>query len=124
MTSSELQVRSYLAQKLGTNRNECEDALAYNLQNGAFALADGATEAFDSRFWAQLLTRAWVRYGRPVSRDPFVEMAQCLSERTRRRWVKKKLAWYAEEKARSGSYAAFIGMVFEFEYSGLQWRSI
>ena len=123
--SLRLQVQTYSLWKLGANRGECEDALASNMRTGAIAVADGATEAFDSRYWARLLARAWVRCGIAVTVPSFLQLAQCLGQRAHRRWENRKLSWYAEEKARVGSYAAFVGALFQAEgENAYRWQVI
>src|SRR5579864_6363613 len=105
---SAFEVQRYLTQKAGSERRECEDALAYSCSRGIFAVADGATEAFDSRYWAKLLVRGWMLTPEGCNRASFLEMAQRLGERAHHRWQNRKLSWYAEEKAKAGSYAAFV----------------
>ena len=53
-------LRQFLHPKTGHTPAECEDAIAYNLGNNRFAIADGATEAFDARNWAEQLVVSWV----------------------------------------------------------------
>lgn len=102
---------TYLAAKEGTSFAECEDAIYVSEERQLFAVADGATEAFASRYWARFLVRAWGRSDLAlVTRDTFVEFAGRLGDRAQQRWHRKTLAWYAEEKARSGSFAAFAGI--------------
>src|SRR5213595_4216875 len=55
-----LQVQQFLLPKDGAEASECEDAIGVNMAAGRFAVADGATEAFDARSWAQLLAEGWV----------------------------------------------------------------
>jgi hypothetical protein len=75
---------------------------------GRFALADGATEAYDSGRWARLLARAWtatpVTSGEDVG-DALYRLGQALH----RSWLRRPLAWYAEEKAQQGSFATLLG---------------
>lgn len=122
MNPFSLQVQAYLTQKLGTDRNECEDAVAFSLSTGAFAVADGATEAFGSRYWSRLLVKTWVRFPSASQKSPFLEMVHHLGERATQRWKNKNLPWYAEEKARAGSFAAFVGLTFEYANDTLRWR--
>lgn len=126
MTASHRQpvVRPYLLQKSGVQRSECEDAVACHRRCGAFAVADGATEAFDSRYWARLLVRAWTRNPAAGSREAFLQLVQRLGERAHHRWQNRKLAWYAEEKAKTGAYAAFVGLTLKAARHGMLWRAI
>jgi Protein phosphatase 2C len=124
MTHFGVEVQHYLTQKLGTDRNECEDSVGFSLGRNAFAVADGATEAFASRYWSRLLVKSWVRHPLASPKSQFLEMARLLGERVTRRWSSKQLPWYAEEKARAGSFAAFVGAVLEFENERIRWRAI
>jgi len=90
----------------------------------AFAVADGATEASASRYWARLLAKSWVRSPSASQKHAFLDLAHRLGERTTEKWGKKKLPWYAEEKAKAGSYAAFAGVTFDVEDIGLGWRAL
>jgi hypothetical protein len=38
------------------------------------------------------------------------------------RWKNRRLPWYAEERAREGSFAAFVGLVFETADDILRWH--
>jgi hypothetical protein len=117
-----LHVKSYLTQKLGNERNECEDAIAFYLDTNAFAVADGATEGFGSRYWSRLLVRSWVRYPSASQKSAFLELVRRLGERASERWKNKPLPWYAEERAKEGAFAAFVGMTFENTDGGLRWH--
>jgi hypothetical protein len=122
MNSFALQVQWYLTQKIGNNRDECEDAIAFRLSNNAFAIADGATEAFGSRYWSRLLVKSWVRHPSASQKSSFLEMVQRLGERVTERWTNKPMPWYAEERAKEGSFAAFVGTTFEIKNDVLRWR--
>jgi Protein phosphatase 2C len=117
-----LHVQTYLTHKLGNERHECEDAIAFSLAKGTFAVADGATEAFDSRFWSRLLVKTWVR--RPSQKSLFLKLVNQLGQRAAERWGKKQLPWYAEEKAKAGSFAAFVGATFETVNTSMQWHVV
>lgn len=118
-----LEVHSYLTHKLGNEPADCEDALCFNRENGCFAVADGATEAFDSGYWARILTRAWVRWPCTTAGE-LVALAALLAGRIDRRWQRKALPWYAEEKARHGAFAAFIGLQLSFRGDAVEWHAI
>lgn len=78
---------------------------------GRFAIADGATEGFDSRRWARLLVRSW-RSGGLYTKD-YEELAnniKRLGDHLAKKWTRRKLPWYLEEKARMGAHAAFLGL--------------
>ena len=72
------------------------------------AVADGATETSFSGQWARQLVRAFGN-GDLAERDWTAQLAKEQS-----RWLhtvqRKPLPWYAEEKARSGAFAALLGL--------------
>lgn len=104
---------------------ECEDAIAVNKARTVFAVADGATEAYDSRSWARLFVRAWVRIEPPAfEMEDFAPLLRDLGRRLHRKWSLRKLPWYAEEKAQSGSFLAFVGLRFRLVDDSVGWSAI
>ncbi|HEV3469032.1 MAG TPA: hypothetical protein VG148_06905 [Pyrinomonadaceae bacterium] len=96
-----------------------------NIRAGRFAVADGATEAFDAGSWARALAGSWVeRETVPLTVEEFGAWAAEEGKRLREVWAGRVLPWYAEEKARGGSFAAFVGLCIEGERTGLRWRAI
>jgi hypothetical protein len=123
--SIEFHVRHFLMSKEGAPAEECEDAVGVNLGAGRFALADGATEAFDAGSWARALASGWV--GRETAALSVEELGAWAAEEGRRlqeAWVGRELPWYAEEKARAGSFAAFVGLAFEECEGAVRWRMV
>lgn len=111
--SNRWRIRSqqFVLPKEGAGEEECEDAVAADAGSGRYAVADGATEAFDARRWARLLAEGWVAAETPVvTVEAFgawvAERGRALHES----WDGRTLSWYAEEKARAGSFAAFVGL--------------
>ena len=72
------------------------------------AVADGATEASFSALWAKLLVRSYAR-GRfvPHRLEPAL---RSLQQQWHRMATRRPLPWYAEEKAKLGAAAAFLGL--------------
>ena len=60
MSSLQVIARRFVLPKEGSGAEECEDAVAQSADSRRFAVADGATEAFDARRWAVRLAEAWV----------------------------------------------------------------
>lgn len=93
--------------KKGNTAEEYEDAAApvdrveTDTVQFRCAVADGATETSFSRTWAKLLV------------DGYVDGTEraALKEKWSESISGKQLAWYAEEKAQSGAYAALVGLV-------------
>lgn len=105
-----------LLPKADSSPSDCEDSISLDVPHLRFAVADGATEAFDSRRWARYLTRAWILRS-STSLDGFglVEAAQVLGQRLNQKWTGRQLPWYLEEKAASGAFAAFLGLQLKRE---------
>jgi hypothetical protein len=120
-----IQTRHFVLPKEGSTAEECEDAVAFDAGSLRFAVADGATEAFDARRWAARLAAEWVGAVRaPLTAAEFgpwlKEQGQWLSAS----WEGRPLPWYAEEKRRAGSYAAFVGLRLEGAGRKLSWRAV
>ncbi len=105
-------IDAFSCPKAGNRRDESEDAGAGRGSDShraaRVAVCDGATEASYSALWAALLAQSWVR-----SRAGGPDFPARLGP-ARRLWARKvrgrRLPWYAEEKARRGAYAAFLGV--------------
>ena len=118
-------VATFLAPKQGYEATECEDAVSYNLRKARFSVADGATEGFASRYWARLLVRHWTLSEHPIlTAEQLVAWASTLGSRFDLRWQGRKLPWFAEEKARSGAFAAFVGVSFSESRGRLHWQAV
>src|SRR5215204_4472058 len=101
--------------KLDHEVSECEDVIASNPLTSRFAIADGATEAFDARNWAERLAQHWVRNQSALTREEFREWVAAEGRELHDSWKSLSLSWYSEEKARTGSFAAFVGVEFDLE---------
>src|ERR671932_253708 len=105
----QLRADQFLLPKEGAQEAECEDAVGVNLAAHRFAVADGATEAFDARNWARRLAEGWVATEPPaLSRETFGAWVAEQGVALHDSWQGRTLPWYAEEKARRGSFAAFV----------------
>lgn len=123
-TGWELRRRQILLPKSGFELSECEDFIGVDEQNGRFAVADGATEAFDARGWAQRLAHNWVQSDAALTPDAFNDWIAAEGLALHASWNQLKLPWYAEEKARNGSFAAFVGVEFDLDAEVPSWRAI
>ncbi len=121
-----LRVAHFLLPKSETNAAECEDAVGINHANWRYAVADGATEAFDARGWATRLAHTWAACPRSAVLRPedFREWAQAEGAAWHSEWAEQSLPWYAEEKRRAGSFAAFAGIEFRMDDERLGWRAV
>ncbi len=123
--SWQLRTQQFILQKSCSDFAECEDAIGINAALSRFAVVDGATEAFDARSWATLLAESWVEDEMAtVSIDAFRSCVAEQSLRLHATWHGRALSWYAEEKARSGSYAAFVGVQFDMNAKLPRWQAI
>jgi hypothetical protein len=115
----------FLLPKSGYTITECEDAISVNMERGKFGLADGATEAFDSRTWAMRLATSWAQTeNAPLTQEEFRAWVAEEGRALHDSWNGLKLSWYAEEKARGGSFAAFVGVELDFHESTPRWRTV
>lgn len=116
-----LRVNAFWTGKCGNSPDEYEDALAIDIQAGRFAIADGATESSFAKQWAQLLTMGFVadpgallrREKRISRRSSMLEWLAPLQKAWQQGIDLTSLPWFAEQKARSGAFAAFLGMELE-----------
>ena len=120
-----IQTRHFVLPKEGSTAEECEDAVAFDAGSLRFAVADGATEAFDARRWASRLAAEWVGAVRaPLTAGEFGPWLKEQGEWLRASWEGKQLSWYAEEKRRAGSYAALVGLRLEASGRRMRWRAV
>ena len=120
----DLTTRQLLLPKLGHEPSECEDAIAVGMQNFRFAVADGATEAFDARNWAQRLAQSWVQNRSASTLEEFREWVAAEGRELRDSWNGLSLSWYSEEKARNGSFAALVGVELDLKTDEPSWKAI
>jgi hypothetical protein len=120
----ELRRQQILLPKSGFEPSECEDFIGIDERTCRFAVADGATEAFDARGWAQRLAHNWVRSDSALTADTFHEWIATEGNALHDSWNQMKLPWYAEEKARNGSFAAFVGVEFDLAAEEPSWKAI
>jgi hypothetical protein len=119
-----VETRHFVLPKEGSTAEECEDALAFDAGALRFAVADGATEAFDARRWAGRLAEQWVaREAAPVRAEEFGRWVGEQAVWLHASWEGRKLPWYAEEKRRAGSFAAFVGLRLEAGKGRPRWRA-
>lgn len=110
--------QGFWAPKLGNQDSEYEDAfyprgqiIGQEAKLFSFAVADGATETSFSGIWAKQLVRAFCK---GMSDGPAIaKELVSLREHWRKIVSRRPLPWYAEEKIRSGAFAAIIGLVLE-----------
>lgn len=120
----DLQLRQLLLPKSDHDASECEDAIAFDLRTARFAVTDGATEAFNARQWAINLAEHWVRREATLTLEDFRKWVAEEGRELHDSWNGLTLSWYSEEKARTGSFAAFVGVELDLKTDTPSWKSI
>jgi len=120
----DLQLRQLLLPKLDHDASECEDAIAFDIHTARFAVSDGATEAFHARQWARNLAERWVRNEATLTREEFRTWVAAEGRELHDSWNGLTLSWYSEEKARTGSFAAFAGVELDLKSGTPSWKAI
>jgi len=108
-----LQVRSFSIAKSGNQDRENEDAYQYDVERGLLAVADGASDAFESRRWAQTLAEAFIREPPPQDPDLLQQWLAAPIEEWKAGINWADLPWYGAEKARRGAFATLLGLIVE-----------
>src|SRR6185295_2341906 len=120
----DLQLRQLLLPKLDHDASECEDAIAFDIHTARFAVTDGATEAFHAQQWARNLAEHWVRNEATLTLEEFRKWVATEGRELHDSWNGLTLSWYSEEKARTGSFAAFVGVELDLKSSTPSWSGI
>ena len=120
----DLQLRQLLLPKLDHDASECEDAIAFDIHTARFAVTDGATEAFHARQWATNLAEHWVRKEATLTLEDFRKWVAEEGRELHDSWKCLTLSWYSEEKARTGSFAAFVGVELDLKTDTPSWKAI
>lgn len=92
-----------------------EDALASNLRSGAVALSDGASSSWQAGEWALHLSRSWceteVEWTVETHEARVASIREAFNDLSRD--SDEPAAWFADEVAKRGAYAAFLGVQFK-----------
>ena len=120
----DLKTRQLLLPKLDHEAAECEDFIAADTQTCRFAVTDGATEAFDARNWARRLAQNWVQTQSALTAEEFRQWVAAEGRELHDSWNGLSLSWYSEEKARTGSFAALVGVELYLNTDSPSWKAI
>jgi hypothetical protein len=107
--------------KAGNTDAEYEDAFWHDkpvhgqAACARFAVADGATETSFSKIWAAQLVRNYCKGRFDISFPD--DTLRTLQQRWETIVRRRPLPWYAEEKVRSGAFAAILGLVLRDQIS-------
>lgn len=118
--TSSVAVSAYWAPKAGSAAGEWEDAFSFDPDLGRFSVADGASESSFAAAWARLLAEGFV--ARPPDGADLREWVRPLQEEWRKGTNGRALAWYAEEKARTGAFSTLLGVSLDPEARA--WRAV
>jgi hypothetical protein len=122
-----IRVRAFRLWKAGNSADEYEDACwperAVDREARAFrcAVADGATETSFAAVWARLLARSYCRGH--LSPRALPRHLPALGATWREAACARPLPWYAEEKVRSGAFAALAGLTLWHDARGIHWSA-
>ena len=111
----EATVQVFWTPKKGNTPDEYEDAYGCSVEQGRFAVADGATESSFAEIWSTILTQKFVAdppEGTPPSHETWKNWVSPLQKEWHANIMWERLPWFAEEKARKGAFATFLGMEF------------
>lgn len=112
--------RAFKVPKRGHSVEECQDAWAINVEDGRFAVADGATESHESGLWAALLVQAFEQGRGPDPWPDWLEPLQCGWDSAVRVHDEDALPWFAERRYREGAYSTFLAVWF----TGEHWKGV
>jgi hypothetical protein len=109
--------------KADSRSGENEDATAADPKRVRFALADGATEGWQSGVWANYLAQAYIE--QPPCPADFTEWLAKL----RNGWkppAPPREVWYTEVKQEQGSFATLLGLELRrsSDSYGLVWKAV
>jgi Protein phosphatase 2C len=100
--------------KAGSTAAECEDSFRYSRQFRTAAVSDGASNNFESRLWARLLTRAFVQRPPPgLTRPQVLDWVDSVAAEWRASIPWQDLTVFQEKKAALGSAATLVGLQLE-----------
>ncbi|WP_186032260.1 PP2C family serine/threonine-protein phosphatase [Burkholderia gladioli] len=96
-----------------------EDAVCIDEGRGVFAVADGASESFDSRAWANLLASRFIEH--PVVSREWVNAARQSYDRT---WDYNSLGWSEQMAFDRGSFSTLLGCQWQEHLGNLEIVSV
>lgn len=100
--------------KAGATAEEYEDSFDYSVKSGVAAVSDGASNNFESRLWASLLTHAFVHRPPAEFTPPKVlDWVDSVAAEWSGSMPWQDLTVFEEAKATLGSAATLVGLKFE-----------
>ena len=100
--------------KAGSTDAEYEDSFDYSVESGIAAVSDGASNNFESRRWARLLTRAFVhRPPKELTPPQVLDWVDSVAAEWSESIPWQDLTVFEEAKAALGSAATLVGLQLE-----------
>jgi Protein phosphatase 2C len=115
--------------KLGGQAAECEDAFAGHGETGTYAVADGASDSFEARSWAQVLADRFVESPPAPLAGP--DVAAWLQD-ARGRWQAQLdeaaspatgSRWWLDGLREKGAFATLLGVRLSAGDEGVRWEA-
>ena len=75
-------------------------------------------------FMAERLAQQWVRRQSTLTSEEFRDWVAAEGRELHESWNGLSLSWYAEAKARSGSFAAFVGVELDLKGELPSWKAV
>jgi len=123
-----MQVVDIRVPKEGNSPEECEDSLRYTLEEQIFvgAVADGASQGYESRVFSRILCDHFVSefkealpYDETAIREKFQTfldgVIKAFDDEITEKTKEKELKWYEENAIKTGSFSTFLGVVLNSE---------
>jgi hypothetical protein len=120
------QARGFSIPKAGRSPKENEDAFEIDVERGAAAVADGASDSSFSKAWAKLLVDSLKLWPLEASADPATLVAWL--ERPQGMWRRlvaaRPLPWHAQHKVQQGAFAAVVAAAVRVDGDAVQWSAL
>lgn len=118
--------RAFSVPKSGRADAENEDAFEVDLDRGAVAVADGATDSSFSQAWARLLVDTF--RGSPLDPAANARALQAWLGRPQALWHRmlegRALPWHAQHKVARGAYAALVAAEIRADGDHVYWSAL
>lgn len=127
-----IESRAFWLPKKSKSLREYEDSAACSDDRWRYAVADGASTAYQSGDWAVALASAYIadfptlaeQQPRPEERIPAVQKWMIRQATSWTQQQSPSQAWYERDAAERGSAAAFLGLHFSTHNGAVTWESV
>lgn len=108
----ELRVEGFSAVKAGYRDEQYEDAWTADPETRRIAIADGASDGFESRLWSRALVERFSEQPPDPDGPSILDWLSAPAQDWHASIAWDDLPWFGVEKARRGTYATFLGLTF------------